>query len=208
MNAHQKRNAYARKWYAKNKKRINARLRARYKTDPKYIAAEKANNKRHYERNKKRLNKAMSAYQREYYKKNVPYRLSVICKARINEALRFQGAKRFYPYETLIGCSWKELQQYLTKKFKKGMTWKYNNNKLHRTGYEFHIDHIKPVGTYDLNYGSQQLKAFNYKNTQPLFIRDHCIKTNKYQNDIEIELRKSKRNIREYNKALKRLAKN
>ena len=38
------------------------------------------------------------------------------------------------------------------------------------------IDHIKPLVKFDLSKKSNQLKAFNYKNTQPMWIKDNLSK--------------------------------
>jgi hypothetical protein len=147
----------------------------------------------------------MSKYLRKIYKKNIPYTLACICRARINEALRNQGVPRYYPYTVLIGCSWKDLQKYLEKQFKPGMKWKDNTHYKKHNKKAFHIDHIKSISSFDLLYGRNQLKAFNYKNMQLLFARDHFKKTATYMAHIETEIRKNKCKVREYTKALKNL---
>ena len=43
------------------------------------------------------------------------------------------------------------------------MTWKNRGLK------GWHIDHIMPLCKFDLTKKSAQLKAFNYKNTQPMW---------------------------------------
>ena len=53
------------------------------------------------------------------------------------------------------------------------MTW--SNHSLKG----WHIDHIKPLSKFDLEKESEQKKAFNYKNCQPLWAFENLEKGNK-----------------------------
>jgi hypothetical protein len=62
-----------------------------------------------------------------------------------------------------LGCSIEFLKNYLEKKFQPGMSWE--NWELHG----WHIDHIKPLSSFDSTDRTQLLDAVNYKNLQPLW---------------------------------------
>jgi len=57
--------------------------------------------------------------------------------------------------------------------FKEGMHW--SNNTMHG----WHIDHIKPISSFDLTNPEQLKKCCHYSNLQPLWAIDNLIKSNK-----------------------------
>ena len=75
--------------------------------------------------------------------------------------------------EKLIGCSIKELKNYLKARFVKNMTFD-NYGK-------WHIDHIKPCDSFDLSKNKEQKKCFHYSNLQPLWALDNLKKGSKIQ---------------------------
>jgi len=44
---------------------------------------------------------------------------------------------------------------------------------------EWHIDHIKPISSFDLTNEYELKKAFHYSNTQPLLAKENLSKGNK-----------------------------
>ena len=74
-----------------------------------------------------------------------------------------------------LGCSYKKYKSYLEKKFKPGMTW----SNIGKNGWE--IDHIVPLAKFDLSKKNNQLKAFNFKNTQPLWSTENKAKGDKIE---------------------------
>lgn len=72
-----------------------------------------------------------------------------------------------------VGCSKKELVEYLESKFKEGMSWlNYGKN-----GWE--IDHILPISSFDLKKEENIYKVMNFKNLQPLWRSENRKKSNK-----------------------------
>jgi len=71
----------------------------------------------------------------------------------------------------LIGCSSEFLIGYLSSKFTEGMSLE-NHGK-------WHIDHIKPLSSFNLVDVEQQKIACHYSNLQPLWARDNIIKGDK-----------------------------
>ena len=67
----------------------------------------------------------------------------------------------------LVGCSISELKEYIERQWLPGMTWEnYTTNG-------WHVDHIKPVNTFDLTDIEQQKLCFHYTNLRPLWATDN-----------------------------------
>lgn len=77
-----------------------------------------------------------------------------------------------------LGCTIEEYKKYLESKFLEGMSWDNWNYK------GWHIDHIKPLSLFNLKDKEEYLKAFHYKNTQPMWSTDNHKKSNKYEKTI------------------------
>jgi len=74
-----------------------------------------------------------------------------------------------------IGCSFEEFSEYIESKFKKGMSWKNWNS------FGWHLDHIRPLCSFNLNKESEVKKCFNYTNYQPLWKEENEEKGAKYE---------------------------
>ena len=148
--------------------------------------------KRHletYENNKE--------YYRDYYQKNREYRLEwqneyrksesgkasikkykskpeqKIRKAqskRIKEVLAYKNLDKCKTTLKYIGCTAKELKEHLESQFKEGMTW--DNYGF----YGWHIDHIRPISSFDLEDEEQMKQCFHYTNLQPLWAEENLKK--------------------------------
>jgi len=186
---------YMREYYELNKKRIKRMNKAYYKEkyalDAKYRKKKQKYFEAYHALNKDKINKKHRQYYNKMYGKNIQFTLKKTVCARIRMALKSQGATRAYSYNVLIGCSFPTLQKYIGKKFRPGMKWK------DHTMYGFHIDHIRPVSSFDLNKKSQQLKAFNYLNTQPLPAAENYKKAGKYLEKLEEQNKKLRQKLRE-----------
>lgn len=91
-------------------------------------------------------------------------------RVRVYDALK--GIRKSAKTETLLGCSYQCFREYIESKFCDGMTWQ--NIGL------WHIDHIRPLCSFDLSDPEQQKQAFNYTNQQPLWSRDNLKKGARY----------------------------
>lgn len=89
---------------------------------------------------------------------------------RCRTALALIGKVKLHKYQEYIGCSTEQLKSYLESKFQPGMGW-------HNWGRDgWHIDHIIPISSFDLNDTDQFKKAFHYTNLQPLWAEDNLKK--------------------------------
>lgn len=71
---------------------------------------------------------------------------------------------------TDLGCSIDELSAHLESKFTDGMNWE----NYGKTGW--HIDHIRPLSSFDLTNQEDVRKACHYTNLQPLWWQDNLSK--------------------------------
>lgn len=99
------------------------------------------------------------------------YRLSCNLRSRLKGAIK--GNYKSGSAVRDLGCSIEELKLHLESQFKPGMSW---------SNYGFcgwHIDHIKPLASFDLTDRQQLLEACNYTNLQPLWAKDNFAKHSK-----------------------------
>lgn len=105
-------------------------------------------------------------YSKTRYKNDVLYRLARLLRNRFRMALK--NSAKTGSALSYLGCSIEELRAHLEKQFKSKMSWK-NYGK-------WHIDHIKPLSSFDLSKKEQCEKALHYTNLQPLWAIDNIKK--------------------------------
>lgn len=100
------------------------------------------------------------------WKTDPQYRLSCLLHSRLTKAIR-RNTKRGSAVDDL-GCSVAELKVQLESQFQDGMSWENQG--------QWHIDHVKPLASFDLADREQFLEAVHHTNLQPLWERDNLIK--------------------------------
>jgi hypothetical protein len=181
MNARKYIDAQAR-WARANRAKINARERRNRHANPQAF-----NEKRRLKalENREKLNAAArrwreanrekwSERRRDYHaqrKEDPNYRLAATLRKRLGVAIRTLAKKGSAVRD--LGCSIEELKQYLEARFKPGMTWK----NWSMAGW--HIDHVKPLASFDLTDEPQFKEACHYTNLQPLWACDNLAKNRK-----------------------------
>lgn len=117
-------------------------------------------------------------YRRERYKSNPQFKIAVLCRSRIKEALKHQSAVKSNHSIDLLGCTWEEHKEFLESKFEEGMTWE--NIGVYKADMEpktvWQIDHITPISSFDLTNPDEQNRAFHYTNTQPMWAEENLSK--------------------------------
>jgi len=104
-------------------------------------------------------------------KTDIQFKLGILLRSRLREALK--GNFKSGSAVKDLGCSINELKTYLESKFLSGMSWE--NHGI----YGWHIDHIKPLSSFNLNDRKQMLEACHYTNLQPLWAKDNLSKSDK-----------------------------
>lgn len=109
-------------------------------------------------------------YYTKKYNTDPVYNVAKRCRLRIRSALNggYKASKTF----DLIGCTPQELKLYLESKFLLNMSWQ-NRDK-------WHIDHIRPISSFNLLDPEQQRQCFHYTNLQPLWMGDNLAKKDKW----------------------------
>ena len=146
----QARNKY---WESKNLDKVRLRkkedIKRRRKRDP-----EKA---RKYERD----------YKRNRQKKDIQYKIAGNLRSRLSHALRRDDIKRGSAVRDL-GCSLDKCKLWLEMHFQPGMTWANYG--------EWHIDHIRPLVSFDLTDKEHVKQACHFTNLQPLWAKENFAK--------------------------------
>lgn len=121
-----------------------------------------------YEKNKEKELRMKNFYEKRKMKEDEEYKIRKLLRNRIRIALK-KGVKTGSAVRDL-GCSIKELKQHLELQFQLGMTW--GNHGVHG----WHIDHIKPLASFNLTDRKQFLEACHYTNLQPLWAQENLSK--------------------------------
>ena len=93
------------------------------------------------------------------------YRIEKVLRSRMHTLLRGQTDKR--STKELLGCSTEGLRAHIEQQWLPGMSWENYGPK------GWHIDHIKPVVSFDLLDGEQQRRCFHYTNLRPLWAEEN-----------------------------------
>ena len=127
----------------------------------------KEKDKIYYESNKDKI----FSYYKNRLKTDIQYKLRHNLRARLKLAIN--NNQKIGSAVKDLGCTISELKSYLESKFSSGMTW--DNWALDG----WHIDHIKPLVSFDLTDRNQLLESCHYTNLQPLWATDNLIKSDK-----------------------------
>lgn len=155
----------------KHKEKRVALYRNYYKNNRKEILQK---GKKYYIKNCETCKQKNRKYHREHrkefnirYKTDIQYRLANTLRTHLLILINKQKATKKDSALKLVGCSLTELKTYLESLWQPGMSW--NNH----TSDGWHIDHIKPVNTFDLTDLEQQRKCFHYTNLRPLWAKEN-----------------------------------
>ena len=144
-----------------------ARMRAYYLKNKASMLADK---KLYYESNRASIISKQVARDSGKYKTNLKYKLKNVIRNRLRIALK--GNTKNSKTLEILGCSLPEFKTYIESKFQPGMTW--NNWTING----WHIDHIRPLDSFDLTKEEELAIACHYTNMQPLWATENRQKYN------------------------------
>jgi len=162
-----KRKAYNKNWNENNKKRLKVYKKIWGEVNKDKL---KVQQKTWREDNKDKRNN----YFNNRRKTDIQFKLTQNLRARLNSAIK--GNYKAGSAIKDLGCTVEQLKQHLESKFQSGMTW--DNWALDG----WHIDHIKPLASFDLTDRKQLLEACHYTNLQPLWAKDNLSKNDSVSN--------------------------
>lgn len=124
------------------------------------------------DRNRKQL-ATFSGPRRRYERmmSNDAQRLKKRMMSRIWSAMKRQQVNSAGTF-SVVGCTAEELREHLSKQFLPGMNFENYG--------EWHVDHIRPCASFDLNDPEQLKTCFNWQNLQPLWAVDNIRKHASY----------------------------
>lgn len=99
---------------------------------------------------------------------DVIFRLADNCRKRVSTYVT-RNSREQSSLE-LLGCTVSALKAHLEAQFTKDMSW----DTYGRHGW--HIDHIKPIASFDLSIPEQVQECFHYTNLQPLWAEENLRK--------------------------------
>jgi len=117
---------------------------------------------------KKKNRAILSQKQKEREKIDINYKLARRLRHRLGLAVK--GNFKQGSAVSDLGCSIAEFKIHIEAQFQEGMTWGNWSKK------GWHIDHIKPLVSFDLANREEFLKAVHYSNLQPLWAKDNLSK--------------------------------
>jgi hypothetical protein len=191
--------AKSRAWYQKNKDRVSREAKEKYALNKTAFSLKnKASHSRHrgkrlalmrryreprryelaqksrlyYLENKESIAPKKRAYEARRIKENHQFRLSVRIRHRMRQAIKLQKGRKFCRFLEMTGCSSAFLIRWIAAQFQDGMTWK-------NYGLVWHVDHRKPLSSFDLTEERNQKAAAHFTNLQPLFALDNLKKGDK-----------------------------
>lgn len=141
-----------------------------------------AKNKLDYYRDKekraeyKRLNRdKIRERENMVYKTNLNYKMGKILRSSLLQSIKlYSSTKKNNKTMSYVGLTKEQFKNYIKQQFQPGMNW---GNWGHNG---WHIDHIRPVSSFDLNNPEELNACMHYTNLRPLWAKENIIKRNKY----------------------------
>jgi hypothetical protein len=179
----------SRKHYEANRDRLMAAMREYHKNlSPEAREKHNAANRTWaqqtgYDRTPARIDKK-AARAKERYATEPDLRVKLNIRNRIYRVLKtgYSGTV----LKTHLGCTPEELMAYIESLWTEGMSWD------NYTYYGWHIDHKRPLASFDLTDQAQLAVAVHYTNLQPMWQKDNASKNDKWDGEWQKPRREHK----------------
>lgn len=169
--------ALAKIYCQKNKDKIKQYIQTHKEESKKYRRKHQPeinkNRKRYVTRNRSRINDLFRKWKYKKYHSDPCFKIVALQRYRIWICIKRSQAIKKSKSMDLLGCTSEQLKKHLEVLWTEGMDWR-NYGK-----YGWHVDHIKPLCSFDLTDKDQQKTAFHFTNLQPMWAEDNLNK-NKY----------------------------
>ncbi|WP_157385591.1 hypothetical protein [Mesorhizobium sp. STM 4661] len=157
---HEKRLLYAKGYYLANQDRLKLAAKEWKEADP---LRSTASNAETYQRRKQAHLQKSREYKNRRRAVDPSFKLAAYLRSRLYKAVKGQGSA-----VADLGCTLLTLRIIITSLFQPGMTWQNYG--------EWHLDHKRPLASFDLTDRDQFLQACHYTNYQPLWAPDNLRK--------------------------------
>lgn len=195
--------AYAKKWREENKEKIkqdrkeynlknrdtiNQKLKEYYLKNQEIIKqkrreyrSSKSKNKRPVKQNvpkdKESTRKHRNFIRKIKLKEDPQYKFIHYTRNRIGRTLK--NKTKCAKTKDLLGCTIEKAVKHIESLFKEGMTWDNWSSK------GWHLDHIKPIASFDQSDPEQQKACWHYTNLQPLWWWENLSKGAKKWGEVD-----------------------
>lgn len=154
------------KLYRENNKELLSKIKKKY--NDKTIKERSVYGKKYHKKNKNKK----TQYAKNKRLESINTRLAGNLRSRLRFAIK--NDQKVGSAVSDLGCSISELKLHLEKQF---YSHPKTNEKMSWENYgEWHIDHIKPLSSFELTDRKQFLEACHYTNLQPLWAEDNLSK--------------------------------
>ncbi len=129
-------------------------------------------------KNPQKYRQKWNAAQARRYATRPDFRMKVQLRNSINRTVARQYTTK--RTQQLLGCTWLYFKTYIENQFQPGMTWA--NHGVHG----WHLDHKRPIDSFDLTDPKQIEACFHHTNYQPLWSIENLRKGHKYSPELAI----------------------
>ena len=158
-------------WQKANREKHNQRNRE-------YRARKKARFKRKPRQTHEEIIAKANAYRKRRITEDPNFKMCSTLRRRLLHALK--GNTKSASALELLGTTVEHLRQHLEAQFLPGMNWKNHG----RGNDKWVVDHMMPVGSFDLTQEDQQRQCFHWTNLQPLWDPDNNAKSDKVPDNL------------------------
>jgi len=137
--------------------------------------AKKAQHDKKY-KSQPHIKKRQREKQAERYRNDPQYKIASCLRVVIGNVLKRKGAKKIGSAVVELGCTVDELIEHLEFKFYKNLETGEMMNWENHAKRGWHVDHIKPLCSFDLEDPEQFKEACHYTNLQPLWWKENLSK--------------------------------
>lgn len=168
----------------KHRDRVKRWTRMKRRTDPEFREKAYAKN-REWRAANKEWERQHARKKRARLKDDPAFKIMASVRARVRSALK--GLNKSQSTSELIGAPLDVVKAYIEAQFCNGMTWG-NWGRGWGGAREWHLDHVRPLASFDLTDPVQLAQACHYKNLQPLWAVDNLKKGHAYERSYHRQL--------------------